>query len=105
MPGLMQFLLLAYDGKDSDAAERRRTARPAHIALGDKLVGEGRMLFGTAILDADEKMIGSMLILDYPSRANLDAWLEVEPYVTGNVWHDIEIRPARVGPSFVGLHK
>lgn len=101
----MQFMLLAYDGKDGDAFGRRLAVREQHIALGDRLVAEGKMLFGAAILDADEKMIGSMLVLKFPSRAELDSWLEIEPYVTGDVWREIEILPVKVGPSFIGLHK
>ncbi len=101
----MQFMLLGYDGTDPDALNRRMAAREAHIALGDKLVAEGHMLYGTAILDDNDKMIGSMLILNYPSRTDLDAWLEIEPYVTGDVWCEIKIVPVRVGPSFVSLHK
>lgn len=101
----MQFMLLGYDDADPDALNRRMAAREAHIALGDKLVAEGHMLYGTAILNDNDKMIGSMLILDYPSRADLDAWLKIEPYVIGDVWREIKIVPVRVGPSFVGLHK
>jgi uncharacterized protein len=79
--------------------------REEHIALGDRLVAEGHMLFGTALLDEDEKMIGSMLVLEYPSRKELDEWLAVEPYAVSGVWEKITVTPVRVGPSFVGLHK
>lgn len=98
----MQFLLVAYDGSDDRALERRLHARDRHIALGDEMVAAGRMLYGTAILDDQDKMIGSMLVLDFPSREDLDAWLAVEPYVVGDVWRTIEIQPCRVGPSFTG---
>lgn len=101
----MQFVLLAYDGKDDGALSRRLAVREQHLALGDRLVAEGKLLFAAAILDADDKMIGSMLVLEFPSRAELDTWLEIEPYVTGDVWRKIEIQPAKVSPSFVGLHK
>jgi uncharacterized protein len=101
----VQFMLLAYDGSDVAAPARRLAVRDKHIALGDKLVAEGKMLYGTAILDENGTMIGSMLILEYDSRSELDNWLEIEPYMTGDVWHDIQIRPVRVGPSFVGLRK
>ena len=100
----MQFMLLAYDGTDKAAPARRLVVREQHIALGDKLVAEGKMLYGTAILDENGNMIGSMLILNYDSRTELDKWLQIEPYVTGDVWHDIQIRPVR-GPSFMGLRK
>lgn len=101
----MQFMLIGRDGTDEGALSRRLAVRDAHIALGDKLVAEGRMLFGTALLGEDGNMIGSMLVLDYPSRAELDQWLAVEPYATSGVWEEITISPVRVGPSFVGLHK
>ncbi|KOU12080.1 YciI family protein [Streptomyces sp. MMS21 TC-5] len=98
-------MLIGRDGTDEGALDRRLAVREAHIALGDKLVAEGRMLFGTALLGDDGNMIGSMLVLDYPSRAELDQWLAVEPYATSGVWEEITITPVRVGPSFVGLHK
>ncbi|WP_327419465.1 YciI family protein [Streptomyces sp. NBC_01233] len=98
-------MLIGRDGTDEGALSRRLAVRDAHIALGDKLVAEGRMLFGTALLGEDGNMIGSMLVLDYPSRAELDQWLAVEPYATSGVWEEITISPVRVGPSFVGLHK
>ena len=51
--------MVAYDGKDPGALERRMAARAAHLALGDKMSAQGRMLYGTAILDDDQKMIGT----------------------------------------------
>jgi uncharacterized protein YciI len=99
----MQFLILGYDGKDSEAGSRRTAARLAHIALGDQLVAEGKLLFGTAILDDTGVMIGSMFVGEFESRQDLDAWLRIEPYVTGKVWETIVVQPCRVGPSFVGL--
>jgi uncharacterized protein YciI len=99
----MQFLVLGYDGTDKEALNRRMAARPAHISLGDKMRDAGKMLYGAAILDAQEKMIGSILICDFENRMELDAWLKQEPYVTGKVWQRIEVHPCKVGPSFVGL--
>ncbi|MCO6005301.1 YciI family protein [Actinoallomurus purpureus] len=100
----MQFLLVAYDGTDDQAIERRLRARAKHVALGDEMVASGQMLYGTAILDDHGKMIGSMVVLDFPAREDLDAWLAVEPYMVGDVWKKVEVRPCRVGPSFTGLH-
>jgi uncharacterized protein len=98
----MQFMLLGYDGKDDDALSRRLAVRDHHLAAGDQLVAEGTMLFAAAILDTDGTMIGSMLVLEFPSRAELDEWLKTEPYVTGDVWREIDIHPVKVGPSFTG---
>lgn len=98
----MQFLVLGYDGTDEHALERRLAVREAHIKLGDQLVAQGNLLFGVALLDEAGKMIGSALIAEYPSRQDLDAWLAVEPYITGDVWRTVKVHPCRVGPSFVG---
>lgn len=98
----MQFLILAYDGTDAGALERRMAARPAHISLGDQLRDAGKLLFGTAILDDTGKMIGSMFVAEYDSREELDQWLKIEPYVTQGVWENIQVSPCRVGPSFAG---
>ncbi|HXQ35994.1 MAG TPA: YciI family protein, partial [Anaerolineales bacterium] len=59
------------------------------------------LLFAVAILDEDSRMIGSMLVVDLASRQKVDEWLQSEPYVTANVWENIEVLPCRVGPSFV----
>ena len=67
------------------------------------MVAAGRMLFGTAVLDDEGRMIGSMLVLDFPSREESDGWLGVEPYVTGGVWELVDIRPCAVGASFRGM--
>ena len=99
----MQFLILGYDGTDEKALERRMAVREAHIALGDRMRDAGKMLYGAAILDGSEKMIGSVLICDFESREQLDLWLKEEPYVTGNVWQKIEIERCKVGPSFVNV--
>ena len=32
-----------------------------------------------------------MLMMDFPSEAELQKWLDVEPYVVGEVWKDITI--------------
>lgn len=101
----MQFLLIARDGDDEGALARRLAAREQHIALGDQLVASGNMLYGGAILDEAGQMAGSVLVLDFPSRDDVDAWLKIEPYVLGDVWREIDIQPFRVGPSFVGLHR
>lgn len=99
----MQFVVIGYDGSDPEALQRRLAARPAHIELGNRLREEGRHLYGVALLDNSESMIGSVLIVDFESREELDRWLKVEPYVTGGVWKRVEVLPCRVGPSFQSL--
>lgn len=92
----MQFVVIAYDGDDPQAADRRARARPAHIESAARMKSAGSMLAGGAILDDHGKMIGSTMFVEFPSRAELDAWLASDPYVTGDVWRRIEVRPFRV---------
>jgi uncharacterized protein YciI len=100
----MQFMVTGLDGSDEHALNRRLAAREAHIARSDQLVQTGNMLYGVALLDEHDRMIGSVMIVDFPYRAGVDAWLQSEPYVTGAVWQTIDVKPCRVGPSFIDLH-
>jgi uncharacterized protein len=91
----MQFLVIARDGTDEGALARRQKTRPTHLESIGPLVEAGNVLVGGAILDAAGDMIGSMLLLDFPGREDLDAWLARDPYVTAGVWQEIEIHPFR----------
>lgn len=94
----MQFIVIARDYKDG--LQKRLEVREKHIALGDKMVGEGNALYGAALLNEKGDMNGSVYILDFPSRKELDEYLKTEPYVIGKVWENIEVIPCKVGPSF-----
>ncbi len=92
----MQFLVTAFDGTDADALDRRMAARDAHIEGAKKMKKSGAMHAGGAILDDDGKMIGSAMIVEFPSRAELDAWLAGDAYTTGDVWRTVDVRPFRL---------
>jgi len=92
----MQFLLVAYDGNDPDALERRMRIRQEHLGKIAILKKAGEMLFGGAILDDDGRMIGSMVVYEFPDREALEKRLKEEPYITGGVWQKIEIHPFRL---------
>ena len=91
-----QFMVLAYDGHDSDARARRDAVRSAHLAHVQPMVQRGEIILGGAILDEFGAMIGSMLVVDLPDHVAVDAWLDRDPYVTGNVWQRIEVKPFRI---------
>lgn len=92
----MQFLLLAYDGTDPAAPERRQKVRPEHLDKITNLKHTGEFLFGGAILNDEGKMIGSMILYEVADRAALEEKLKEEPYITNRVWEKIEIRPFRL---------
>jgi hypothetical protein len=95
----MQFIVLGYDGTDDKALDRRMAAREAHLKQAKEMFGDGRWLYAAAILDDAGKMIGSMIVCDFPSRHALEEqWLKREPYVIGKVWQRIEVDRAQVAP-------
>jgi uncharacterized protein len=99
----MQFVIIAYDAKDQGAMARRMAAREAHTKAMEHARANGNMICGAALLDDTGKMIGSNIIVNYPSRQELDAWLAAEPYVVGKVWDNITVIPAKLGDSFKDL--
>ncbi|MCU0554796.1 MAG: hypothetical protein MUF17_08555 [Syntrophales bacterium] len=50
--------------------------------------------------DGTDDKAAERRVVDFPTRADVDAWLKTEPYVTGGVWKKIEVLPARVPPMF-----
>ena len=92
----MQFMIVAYDGQDEGALNRRLAVRDSHIAGAIALKNAGNLIAGGAILDDAERVIGSTIYVDFASRADLDDWLQQDPYVIGDVWRDITISPIRL---------
>ena len=101
----MQYIVIAYDGTDEKAMDRRLEVREQHLQEVERRFRGGEHLYGSAILDEEGRMIGSMMVVDYPSKAELDEWLRNEPYVVGDVWRTIEVKPCRVAPLFMDLYK
>jgi uncharacterized protein len=96
----MQWLIIARDGRDEHASERRLAARPAHLENAAKLQAAGHLLVGGALVDDGGRMIGSAAVAQFATRDELDRWLQTDPYVTGGVWRDIEVLPYRVAPHY-----
>ena len=97
----MHFLITAFDGKDNEAITRRNNARDQHLEGAKKLIKERKWLYAAAILDDENNMIGSSIIVDYPSKEVLEKeWLKNEPYVVGNIWKEIDIKVCKV-PDFI----
>lgn len=92
----MQFILTAYDGTDPGAQGRRMKVRTKHLEGARLLKESGKLIWGGAILDEQQNMIGSVVIYEYNNREELDNMLSNEPYVTGNVWQKIDIRPFKL---------
>jgi uncharacterized protein YciI len=92
----MQFLLIAYDGTDTGALDRRMNSRAEHLEKIAHVKRAGKFLCGGAILDDYGKMIGSMILYEAEDRTELNILLQDEPYINNNVWEKIEIKPFRM---------
>ena len=89
---MIQFVIKAYDGKGM--LGRRMEVRPRHLEgmarLGSHVVCAG------GLLDEAGKMKGSVLVMDFQSREELDDYLANEPYVTEHVWEKITVERMNV---------
>ena len=88
----MQFVIKAYDGEGK--LEKRMEVRPRHLEgmaeLGSHVVCAG------GLLDEEGKMKGSLIVVNFENREELDAYLAREPYVTEHVWEKIEVERMNV---------
>ena len=98
----MHFVVIAYDGTDEKALERRMAVRPEHLKQAEKWHENGQWLYACGILNDRGDLIGSMIVCEFASRQELqEQWLDHEPYVLGRVWERIDVHPVRVPPFYL----
>jgi uncharacterized protein YciI len=68
-----------------DAAELRGRMRPEHKAYL-ALVADRIAFAGPLVSDDGETMTGSLLVIDFASRAEAEAWLAQEPFTRAGVY-------------------
>lgn len=86
-------MLLATDAEE--AHEARLNARPAHLERLEKLRSEGRLLTAgpNPLPDNPERVSGSLIIAQFASLDEAQAWAEQDPYVDAGVYEEILIKP------------
>lgn len=93
---MLQYLIIVHDGKDKEALDRRMKVRPLHFEAAKELKRHNKFVTGGAILDDNGKMIGSKMVVQFDSEDGLVYWMSHEPYITGNVWQSIDVKPFKV---------
>ena len=88
----MQFIIRAYDGEGM--LYKRMEVRPRHLEGIDKI--RDHVICAGGLLDDEGKMKGSVLIMEYDTREQLDEYLANEPYVQEHVWVKIEVEQMNV---------
>ncbi|GAC33139.1 YciI family protein [Paraglaciecola polaris] len=77
----------------------RKKARSAHLARLQQLNDEGRLLVAgpcPAIDSADPGeagFTGSVVIADFPSLVDAQAWADTDPYIDGGVYQQVTVKP------------
>ena len=95
----MWFAIIARDVADS--LEKRQAARPAHIARLQELLEAGRLFVAGAFpaIEAEDPgpagFTGSMIVAEFPSQAEAQAWADADPYVAAGVYAQVQIKPFR----------
>lgn len=89
----MLFMLMATDGDNTH--EARMEARPRHLARLQELQDQGRLLLAgpNPLPDDDSHFSGSLVVADFASLDEAQAWAENDPYVDAGVYEEILIRP------------
>ncbi len=91
-----QYLVTAYDYTDDGALSRRMGVRPHHLDGAKELKESGNYVLGGAILNEEGNMIGSVMILQFETEEELEAWKQGEPYITQKIWETVDVKPFRV---------
>lgn len=85
----------AFYGLDRpDGAEIRKANRDAHVA---HLRGhiDHIVMAGPLLSDDGAAMIGSLIVVEFANKAELDAFLAADPYAKAGLFQQVEVRPWR----------
>lgn len=93
----MWYAVISEDVEDS--LPRRGKARAAHLARLSALAEEGRLLVAGPhpAIDAEDPgpagFTGSLVIIDFPSLEEAEAWANDDPYVEAGVYAKVVVKP------------
>lgn len=93
----MWYAVISQDVDNS--LELRGKSREAHVARLKALVNEGRLLIAGPhpAIDAEDPgaagFSGSLVVVDFPSLEDAQAWADVDPYVEAGVYAKVIVKP------------
>ncbi|MHB0776662.1 YciI family protein [Halomonas sp. WWR20] len=93
----MLYAILSEDVQDS--LERRKSARPDHLARLEKLRDEGRLVLAGPhpAIDAEDPgdagFTGSLVIAEFDSLQAARAWADADPYMIAGVYTKVTVKP------------
>lgn len=79
--------------------EKRLATRPEHLARLNALCDQGRLLIAGPhpAVDSPEPgpagFAGSLVVVDFPSLIEAQAWADEDPYVAAGVYRNVTVKP------------
>lgn len=93
----MLYAIIATDVADS--LEKRLSVRPAHLERLNVLKAEGRLVIAGPhpAVDSNDPgaagFTGSLIIAEFASLSDAQAWAKADPYIAAGVYADVVIKP------------
>ena len=93
----MWYAIIAEDYEGS--LDKRLAARPDHVARLKSLADDGRLLIAgplpavDAIDPGPSGFTGSLVVLDFDSLEDAQAWANDDPYMSAGVYKSVVIKP------------
>lgn len=93
----MWYAIISQDVEDS--LPLRVKARDAHLERMKMLVNKGRLLIAGPhpAVDSDDPgpagFTGSLVVVDFPSLADAQAWADADPYIEAGVYDSVIVKP------------
>src|SRR5690625_2068249 len=87
-------------GRDAESSlNKRRDARDGHLARIRSLLDEGRLVLAGPMLAIDAVdpgpagHSGSLIVAEFDSLEDAQAWANADPYLHCGAWRSIEVHP------------
>ncbi len=93
----MWYVITGHDVPNS--LEKRLASRPAHVARLQALQAQGRLMLAGPFpaIDAEDPgtagYTGSLIIAEFSSLSEAQAWADAEPYLAGGVYAHVSVKP------------
>ena len=94
----MGYVILGWDGEDSEAPARRAAMRERHLGVITRWVEAGRLNLAVPLFNGDGTAAGSIMILNDEDEVGAREYLLEEPFAREGVWLSYQMRPYRIAP-------
>jgi uncharacterized protein len=95
-------MLYAIIGQDTEnSLEKRKQARPAHLARLEALRDDGRLVLAGPMpaIDSEDPgpagFTGSLVVAQFDSLEEARIWADADPYVEAGVYAQVTVQPFR----------